>query len=110
MQTTPSHWDADDAVALAREVYAQLLAVIDTELSPAAIDLPDVLPVATKVRFDAEVGAALAALAATPAARGVALGGDRRVSPRTGRWGHAYGGGQHRGDGSGYRWGGSGTS
>ncbi|MEM8926168.1 MAG: hypothetical protein AAGD35_21910, partial [Actinomycetota bacterium] len=62
VQTTPSHWEAEEAVAIAGEVYAQLLAIIDTELSPAAIDLPDVLPVATKVQFDAQVGGALAAL------------------------------------------------
>ncbi len=68
VQTKPSHWSADDAVTLAAEVYGQLAALIDVELSSAAIDLPDVLPVATKVAFDQQVGGALAPLAdaATP--------------------------------------------
>ncbi|MEM9131842.1 MAG: hypothetical protein AAGE88_05845 [Actinomycetota bacterium] len=63
VQTLPSHYTPDDAVDIAREVYGQLLAILDLELTDAAIDLPDVLPVATKVTFDAEVGAALAPLA-----------------------------------------------
>lgn len=63
VQTLPSHWSPADAVAIAREVYGQLLAILGVELTPAAIDLPDVLPVATKAEFDTRVGGALASLA-----------------------------------------------
>lgn len=59
VQTAPSHWTPDDAISLAHEIYAQILGILNTSLSAAAIDLPDVLPVAAKVAFDHQVGAAL---------------------------------------------------
>jgi len=71
VQTAPSHWTPDDAVALAREIYGQLLGILDMSLSPAAIDLPDVLPVATKLTFDADVGAVLERLRDTPPSEAV---------------------------------------
>ncbi|MEL7154996.1 MAG: hypothetical protein AAFN30_00200 [Actinomycetota bacterium] len=63
VQTVPSHWSPADAVDIAREVYGQLLAILDLELTAEAIDLPDVLPVATKVQFDQRVRSAMAPLA-----------------------------------------------